>query len=85
MAAGAARRAGGVRGGGTESTLDAATVGSKLRHGGWVAARPARKRPLLRPTRGRNLAAAGRAAAGLPSGGTKTTAREQYETSAARR
>ena len=29
MAAGAARRAGGVRGGGTESTLDAAHEGSK--------------------------------------------------------
>ena len=34
MAAGAARRAGGVRGGGTESTLDAADEGSKLRLGG---------------------------------------------------
>ena len=34
MAAGAARRAGGVRGGGTESTLDAADEGSKPCRGG---------------------------------------------------
>ena len=77
MVAGAARCAGGVRGGGTKTTVRAATVGSKLRHGGWVAARPARKRPLLRPTSGRNRAAACRGGpyrgGPVPRGGMKTT------------